>query len=116
MENKNIFRLGELFCGPGGLAIGAMSASIGNDNFKIIHQWANDYDIDTCKTYIRNICPDRPESVICHDVRTLDLHELYKIGEIDARAFGFTCNDFSVVGEHKGIKGNFGPLYSYFLH
>ena len=33
--------------------------------------------------------------------------------EIDALAFGFPCNDFSVVGEKKGINGVYGPLYSY---
>ena len=27
--------------------------------------------------------------------------------------FGFPCNDFSIVGEHKGFDGEFGPLYSY---
>ena len=50
-----IFRLGELFCGPGGIAWGALHADIGNPNFKIIHQWANDYDKNTCETYIHNI-------------------------------------------------------------
>lgn len=108
-----IFRLGELFCGPGGLAIGATTASIENPEYKIVHQWANDYDQNTCNTYIRNICPDRPESVICHDIRSLNLEDLYKIGEIDALAFGFPCNDFSVVGEQKGFDGKFGPLYTY---
>lgn len=107
------FRLGELFCGPGGLAIGATTASIENQEYKIVHQWANDYDQNTCNTYIRNICPDRPESVICHDIRSLNLEDLYKIGEIDALAFGFPCNDFSVVGEQKGFDGEFGPLYTY---
>ena len=33
--------------------------------------------------------------------------------EIDALAFGFPCNDFSVVGEQKGFDGTYGPLYSY---
>lgn len=108
-----IFKLGELFCGPGGLAIGATTASIDNPEYKIVHQWANDYDQNTCNTYIRNICPDRPESVICHDIRSLNLEDLYKIGEIDALAFGFPCNDFSVVGEQKGFDGKFGPLYTY---
>ncbi len=42
-----IYRLGELFCGPGGIAWGALNADIGDDNYKIIHQWANDYDKDT---------------------------------------------------------------------
>ena len=32
---------------------------------------------------------------------------------IDALAFGFPCNDFSVVGEQRGFNGQFGPLYSY---
>ena len=104
------FYLGELFCGPGGLAYGATHADIGNENFKIIHAWANDYDESTCDTYTHNICPDDPESVMCGDVRKLDL---YNTAPIDALAFGFPCNDFSIVGEQKGFEGTFGPLYSY---
>lgn len=104
------FKLGELFCGPGGLAWGAMNAKIIDPKFRIVHQWANDYDKDTCETYAYNICPNDEESVICGDVRKLDID---KLGEIDALAFGFPCNDFSVVGEQKGFDGTFGPLYSY---
>lgn len=104
------FRLGELFCGPGGIAYGATTAKIESPDFSIIHRWATDYDKDTCNTYIHNICPRSPESVICKDIRKLDLHTL---GEIDALAFGFPCNDYSVVGEQKGIDGVFGPLYSF---
>lgn len=103
------YRLGELFCGPGGLAYGAMTADIGTGD-KIIHAWANDYDLDTCNTYIYNICPDMADSVICGDVRKLDLSTL---GQIDALAFGFPCNDFSQVGEKKGFDGTYGPLYTY---
>lgn len=105
-----IFHMGELFCGPGGLALGAIQANIGDPGWKIKHAWANDYHEDTCRTYRRNICPEKPESVICADVRTLDLSSL---GPIDAFAFGFPCNDFSVIGEHLGFDGHFGPLYSY---
>lgn len=36
-----------------------------------------------------------------------------KLSEIDALAFGFPCNDYSVVGEQKGMDGVYGPLYSY---
>lgn len=108
--NKKEFALGELFCGPGGLAYGAVTAQIEDPEYKIVHKWANDYDYDTCCTYIKNICPNRPESVICEDVHQLDISGL---GSIDALAFGFPCNDFSVVGEHKGFKGKFGPLYTY---
>lgn len=105
-----IFKLGELFCGPGGIAWGAMNADIGNDNYKIVHQWANDYDKNTCETYRHNICPDNPKSVYHKDIREFDLTNL---PPIDALAFGFPCNDYSVVGEQKGMDGVFGPLYSY---
>lgn len=105
-----IYRLGELFCGPGGIACGASNARIELNNYGISHAWANDYDSDTCNTYRNNICPDAPESVICGDVRKIDLENL---PPIDALAFGFPCNDFSVVGEQKGFDGKYGPLYTY---
>ena len=95
------FRLGELFCGPGGIAYGAINADINNPEYKIVHQWANDYDPDTCDTYRHNICPQNPDSVVCEDVRELNLNLL---GEIDALAFGFPCNDYSVVGEQRGME------------
>lgn len=103
-----IFRMGELFCGPGGIAYGASRAKVGG--YSIEHAWANDYDENTCETYRANICPDNPKSVIHGDVRKLDLTAL---GPIDALAFGFPCNDFSVVGEQRGMDGVYGPLYSY---
>ncbi len=105
-----VFKLGELFCGPGGLGYAATHATIDNPEFRIEHAWANDYDLSTCQTYTHNICPEQPETVICGDVRELDIDNL---GEINAFAFGFPCNDFSVVGEQKGFDGDYGPLYSY---
>lgn len=104
------FELGELFCGPGGIAHGATTARIENEEFKIVHKWANDYDQDTCNTYAYNICPEHPESVICEDVRKLRINDLEPI---DGFAFGFPCNDFSLVGKQKGFDGEFGPLYTY---
>lgn len=105
-----IYRLGELFCGPGGLAWGATHADIGDPNFGIVHEWANDYDASTCQTYRRNICPNAPGSVYHADIREFDLTQL---APIDALAFGFPCNDYSVVGERRGMNGAYGPLYSY---
>ena len=105
-----IFHLGELFCGPGGIGWGATHADINDPEWGIVHQWANDYDADTCDTYRHNICPDNPESVYHADIRTFDMEQL---AAIDALAFGFPCNDYSVVGEQKGMNGTFGPLYSY---
>lgn len=107
------YELGELFCGPGGIAYGAVTASIENPDYRIIHKWATDYDKDTCRTYTHNICSGKSRSVYCKDVRDLDMRRL---ADIDALAFGFLCNDFSVVGERKGIKGIYGPLYSYYEH
>ena len=113
MEHESkIFRLGELFSGPGGIAKGAQLASAGG--YSIEHQWANDIDPDTCRTYARNIVgDDESPSVICGDVKTLDFEILHELGDIDAFAFGFPCNDFSVVGERLGFEGQYGPLYSY---
>ncbi len=105
-----IYRLGELFCGPGGIAWGATNADIGDPDFRIVHQWANDYDADTCNTYRKNICPDQRDTVYHEDIRKFDMS---KLAPIDALAFGFPCNDYSVVGEQKGMNGVYGPLYSY---
>ena len=105
-----MFYLGELFCGPGGLAYGATTADIGNPDFRIIHRWANDYDKSTCETYTHNICPNEPGTVYHGDIRKFDMDQL---APIDALAFGFPCNDYSVVGEQKGMDGTYGPLYSY---
>jgi DNA (cytosine-5)-methyltransferase 1 len=109
------FRFGELFCGPGGLGLGSKLAKVRKDDFEyaIEHAWATDYDRDSCKTYKENISPERPETVLCKDIRKLNLKTLKAISEIDGLAFGFPCNDFSVVGEQKGIEGVYGPLYSY---
>lgn len=104
------FRLGELFCGPGGIAWGATHADIGDPKFRIVHQWANDYDASTCETYRHNICPNAPQTVYHEDIRKFDMG---KLAPIDALAFGFPCNDYSVVGEQKGMDGVYGPLYSY---
>lgn len=108
-----LFKKGEFFNGPGGLALGAKMARVVDKNgeeYKVEHEWANDIDESACKTFVHNICPSRPESVIHKDVRELDIDSL---SEIDAFTFGFPCNDYSIVGEKKGINGNYGPLYTY---
>lgn len=109
------YRLGELFSGPGGIALGAKSAqvTVNNITYSISHAWATDYDKDSCETYRHNICPDNPKSVVCRDIRELDIEKLGEISSIDALAFGFPCNDFSVLGKRKGLNGEYGPLYTY---
>ncbi|MGV2821956.1 DNA (cytosine-5-)-methyltransferase [Brevibacterium casei] len=106
------FRLGELFSGPGGLGWAAREAE--SDGARIVHQWATDYDEDTCRTYATNICGDPEDHSVVHaDIRKLDYQRLHDLGDIDGLAFGFPCNDFSIVGERKGFDGEFGPLYTY---
>jgi DNA (cytosine-5)-methyltransferase 1 len=105
-------RLGELFSGPGGMGFGASQASlmVGDQQVGFKHAWANDIEADACRTYLRNIPEADRDTVYNEDVRTLAIE---KLSAIDCLAFGFPCNDFSVVGEQKGFDGNFGPLYSY---
>ncbi len=106
--STHVFRLGELFSGPGGIAEGARQASRAVEGVELAHAWATDYDRDTCATYKRNFPGAR---VIHEDVRKINIAT--DLTAIDALAFGFPCNDFSVVGEQKGIDGTFGPLYEY---
>lgn len=111
------FKLGEFFCGPGGIALGAkLAGTITNndgDSFSISPSWASDYDKETCETYSHNIhgAPlSNTQDVINSDVKELDIKSLKAC---EGFAFGFPCNDFSLVGETKGFNGKFGGLYSY---
>ena len=108
--------LGELFSGPGGIAIGAELANKSIAEFsdtQFEHGWAVDYHSETVSTYRHNVIGATERSAICEDGRNISAKDLAKISKIDGFAYGFPCNDFSLVGEHKGIEGNFGPLYSY---
>lgn len=113
-----IFRKGELFNGPGGLALGAKNASvvhpITGEEWKIEHRWSNDYDSSSCDTYRLNICGNMEDtSVHWGPVEKLPIGNKEILGDIDCFAFGFPCNDYSQVGEKQGLNGTFGPLYSY---
>ncbi len=105
-----IYKMGELFCGPGGIALGAHNAADEIPGIKIEHAWANDYDPTTADTYRENTPGASEETVYVGDVRELDTVAL---PPIDGFAFGFPCNDFSLVGKQKGLDGTYGPLYSY---
>ena len=109
-NNKKIVKLkyGELFCGPGGMGLGAKKAKVFHNNitYKIEHKWASDYDKDSCLSYQHNVSPH----VLHQNVRSLNFKSLSKV---DIFSYGFPCNDFSIVGEQRGMKGKFGPLYKY---
>ena len=102
-------RVGEMFSGPGGIGVALNRASINGFSFE--HVWATDYDADTCRTYKQNVLRRTPEAqCICEDVRKLDIDAL---PAVDGFLYGFPCNDFSLVGESKGLEGNYGGLYAY---
>lgn len=110
---KQEFTIGEMYCGPGGIGMAAKLATLNklNKNYSFRHAWATDYDPDTCQTYKNNVIKDDKQArVICEDIRKVDLSEL---GSVDGFLYGFPCNDFSQVGESKGLKGSFGGLYKY---
>ena len=102
-----------MYSGPGGLAVGASNVSVVKDNinYSFSHSWATDWDADTCETYSKNISNNDQDVLIYKtDIRELDIRSLTKT---DGFMYGFPCNDFSIVGETKGLSGKYGPLYSY---
>lgn len=102
-------RVGEMFSGPGGIGVALNRAR--SEHFSFKHVWATDYDPDTCRTYKQNILKNDPAALsICEDVRKLNIDDL---PAADGFLYGFPCNDFSLVGESKGLEGNYGGLYSY---
>lgn len=111
-KRQNVFRLAEIFCGPGGLAYGAKQARIETAyaTYEVKPVWATDNHMDSCLTYKQNIHAGALGVVVCDDIRNLVIDT---IPDFDALAFGFPCNDFSVVGEQQGVNGRYGALYSY---
>ena len=112
------FKLGELFSGPGGMALGAKMAAEEfaeehNCDIPIEHLWGVDMDPNACTTFDKNL----PGKGICIDANAfVEDHAGYErtissFEKIDGLAFGFPCNDFSLVGEQKGFQGHFGNLY-----
>lgn len=111
------FSIGEMFCGPGGLGIASILSEVASpagNPVAFTHKFALDYDADSCATYKTNIgAIDKDCLVLKEDVRTFDLQSL---PYVDGFLFGFPCNDFSTVGESRGLEGNYGPLYQYGVH
>ena len=104
---SNPVLLGELFCGAGGMALGASQARFKGWRFE--HTWVTDKDRDSCQT-IKQVVDTTRTRIYQSDVRDLIFQEM---GYIDGLVFGFPCNDFSVVGKRRGINGVYGGLYQY---
>ncbi len=123
MKNIEFQTIGELFCGPGGGALGASYSKLELENktVRMRHLWATDYDKDSCETYKQNIEKyesqalgiNQPIQVMQEDINRLNLEVGGPFKTIDGLLFGFPCNDFSIVGESKGTDGKYGPLYKH---
>lgn len=79
-----MYKVNDFFCGAGGIGIGFKNAG-----FDVI--WACDFDKYAVKTYCKNV----GEHVILADVRELTHAD---IPNADVWAFGFPCQDLSVIG------------------
>lgn len=113
MEKNIVFNLGELFCGPGGLALGAATARVTKKGktFSIKPVWGVDKDEAAIATYRTNIAEKHGGAAVCIDAVEFCGSKILEYEPITALAFGFPCNDFSLVGKRKGFQGKYGGLY-----
>ena len=107
------FNLGELFCGPGGMAIAStlvkpITAQDG-EVFSLSHSWGVDCSHCAIETFKANL---GEENGIEMDASKFVSEGLTPRRRINALAFGFPCNSFSSVGESEGLNNSkYGTLY-----
>jgi len=105
------FKLGELFCGAGGLAAatrGLRAEGRDGKSYAIEHTWGVDLNPVAIETFNAN----RLGEGIVADAWQFVRERLDAAHRVDALAFGFPCNSFSMVGEHQGTENaKFGNLY-----
>ena len=107
------FNLGELFCGPGGMAIAStlVDPVVAQDGeeFSLTHSWGVDYSHCAIETFKTNL---GEENGIEMDADRFVSEGLTQQRWINALAFGFPCNSFSSVGESEGLNNTkYGTLY-----
>ena len=107
------FTLGELFCGPGGMAIAStlVDPLVAQDGevFSLDHSWGVDFSHCAIETFKANL---GEENGIEMDANKFVSEGLTPRRRINALAFGFPCNSFSSVGESEGLNNaRFGTLY-----
>ncbi|WP_394665286.1 DNA cytosine methyltransferase [uncultured Chryseobacterium sp.] len=89
-----------LFSGAGGLDLGLIKAG-----HEII--WANDVDIDSCKTYRLNI----GDHIVCEDIAKIKLSD---IPHCDVVVGGFPCQGFSLANMMRAADDERNKLYREF--
>jgi DNA (cytosine-5)-methyltransferase 1 len=119
---------GDLFCGPGGMALGAKNIKLSSKGTRYVIRpiWAIDSDRSSCLTFKNNIVKNRSiiisgeelpkyqkseKKLVIND--TIEKIPLDCLPSVNVLGFGFPCNDFSLIGEQKGLGGKYGKLYQY---
>jgi DNA (cytosine-5)-methyltransferase 1 len=90
-----------LFSGCGGMDLGFVQAG-----FQVV--WANDFNEDAGRTYIKNFGPHM-------HVGPIQEINLRKLPKADIITGGFPCQDFSMIWKRGGIETERGNLYTYFV-
>lgn len=96
MKKKNILKAVSLFCGAGGMDLGAEMAGV-----KVI--FANDIDHDSCKTYQRNF----PHTKVIEG----DVKDIKSFPKVDILLGGYPCQSFSLGGKRNPEKDHRTYLY-----
>lgn len=112
-SKRTVFSLGELFCGPGGMAVASTLVdpviAANGEIYSLEHSWGVDYSRFAIETFRKNL---GEKNGIEMDANKFVSERLSSERKINALAFGFPCNSFSSVGESDGLKNTkFGQLY-----
>lgn len=94
-------KLLSLFSGCGGMDLGFVQAG-----FDVV--WANDFNPDAGRTYLKNFGPHM-------HVGSIQDIDLSKLPKADIITGGFPCQDFSMIWKRGGIETERGNLYTYFV-
>lgn len=92
------YRVASLFAGIGGICLGFKQSG-----FNIV--WANELDLNACKTYRHNFGNDY---LIEGDIREISADSL---PDFDVLAAGFPCQPFSIAGKQRGFNDERGNLF-----
>ena len=90
-----------LFCGCGGLDLWFKK-----EGYKIL--WANDINIDSCKTYELNI----GKHIVNNDIKNIDFSRNYfQKMKIDVLLGGYPCQGFSISNSKRSKNDKCNFLY-----
>lgn len=89
-----------LFSGCGGMDLGFRA-----EGYETV--WANDFFKEAVLTYRKNI----GEEIVLGDITKIDPYTDESIPDCDLVVGGFPCQDFSIIGQRKGLHADRGNLF-----